>query len=146
MRKRISGKTPPKSSPNDIDEPDITPYQKIINPAKFPNEDQEGSRKCHTQISTLRTIDPSAPSTRFADIIDRLPHRHTSHLFQLRTGHAPLDKYLHHIAKSPTATCQQCNEGNESVHHFLFPCPTYTRQRNILRLELGTMYSTIRNV
>ncbi|KAG1722076.1 uncharacterized protein EDB91DRAFT_1008627, partial [Suillus paluster] len=59
-------------------------------------------------------------------------------LFQLRTGHAPLNKHLFRISRSPTATCQQCHKGTESVHHFLLTCPAYTRHQNVLRLELGT--------
>ncbi|KAG1866162.1 hypothetical protein F4604DRAFT_1516171, partial [Suillus subluteus] len=52
----------------------------------------------------------------------------------------------HQIVKSPTATCQQCNEGNEPVHYFLFTCSTYTRPCNILRLELGTKAHHMKHV
>lgn len=98
------------------------------------------------RFAALQTIDPSAPSKHFAGLIDQFPRRHSSLLFQLRTGHAPLNKHLHRIAKSETAICQQCNEGNESVHHFLLTCPAYTRHRNILRQELGTRAHHVKHI
>ncbi|KAG2033990.1 hypothetical protein BDR03DRAFT_830036, partial [Suillus americanus] len=67
-------------------------------------------------------------------------------LFQLRSGHAPLNKHLHRIAKSATATYSQCEESDESVHHFLLSCPAYTRQRNILRAELGTKAHRMKHI
>jgi len=89
----------------------------------------------------LNAIGPSAPSKleHYASITAKLPRRHCS-LFQLRSGHAPLNKHLHRIAKSSTVTCQQCSAGRESVHHFLITCPAYIRQRNspLARYKLGT--------
>ncbi|KAG2737837.1 hypothetical protein P692DRAFT_20657274, partial [Suillus brevipes Sb2] len=58
--------------------------------------------------------------------------RHSSLLFQLRTGHAPLNKHLHCIAKAPSPICQQCRQREETVHHFIITCPQYTRQRHTL--------------
>lgn len=60
------------------------------------------------QYPYLRTIDSSAPSKHFADLVSELPRRHSSLLFQLRTGHVPLNKHLHRISKSTTFTCPAC--------------------------------------
>ncbi|KAG2069407.1 hypothetical protein BDR04DRAFT_961061, partial [Suillus decipiens] len=86
------------------------------------------------------------PSKHFSEIIKRLPRRHSSFLFRLCTGHAPLNKHLHRIAKLPTATCQQCEEESESVQHYLFRCPAYARQRDALRMELGTKAHHVKHV
>ncbi|KAG2142925.1 uncharacterized protein EDB93DRAFT_1059602, partial [Suillus bovinus] len=58
-------------------------------------------------------------------------------LFQLCTGHIALNKYLHHIAKAPSATCQECHSHEETVHHFLLICLRFTRQRAALSMEVG---------
>ncbi|OJA15865.1 hypothetical protein AZE42_09984 [Rhizopogon vesiculosus] len=66
-----------------------------------------------------------------------LPRRHSPLLFQLRTGHAPLNKHLYRITKVPSPTCQHCNLREETVHHFLIACPSYARQRHKLQEEIG---------
>lgn len=86
--------------------------------------------------ATLHLIDPFIPLKHFTDIIEVLPHQQTPLLFQLRSGCAPLNKHLHQIAKSATATWSHCEERNES-DHFLLSCPVYMRQCNIPRTELG---------
>ncbi|OJA15130.1 hypothetical protein AZE42_11430 [Rhizopogon vesiculosus] len=67
----------------------------------------------------LRKIDSSAPSKHFSLLVTSLPRRHSSLLFQLRTGHVPLNKHLHCIAKAPNPICQHCHLREETVHHFL---------------------------
>jgi ribonuclease HI len=71
---------------------------------------------------SLDAIDPS-PSKHFASIVE---YFHSSLLFQLRSGHTPLNKHLHLILKSPTARCLQCNGHDESVEHLPIVCPAYT--------------------
>ncbi|KAG2749477.1 hypothetical protein P692DRAFT_201650334, partial [Suillus brevipes Sb2] len=69
-------------------------------------------------------------------------------LFQLRSGHVPLNKYLHRISKSksPSPRCQQCNEREETVHHFLVSCPKYARQSATLRNEIGPRASQLQHL
>jgi hypothetical protein len=43
----------------------------------------------------LHDIDKTAPSKHFSMLVEKLPQRHSSLLFQLHTGHAPLNKHLH---------------------------------------------------
>ena len=81
---------------------------------------------------SLCKIDPSAPSKHYSLLIAELPRHHSSLLFQLRTGHIPLNKHLHCITKVPTPICQQCHQREETVHHFLLVCPSYARQCHIL--------------
>jgi len=86
----------------------------------------------------LRTIDPSAPSKHFADLISKLPRKHSSLIFQLRTGHVLLNKHLHRISKSPALICPACRQKKESVHYrdFILECSAYTRHRNSFRASL----------
>jgi hypothetical protein len=94
----------------------------------------------------LRSIDHTFPSNNFKNIIDDYPRWHCSLLFQLRSGHVPLNKYLHRISKSPSPRCQQCNEREETVHHFLVSCPKYARQHATLRKEIGPRASQLQQL
>jgi ribonuclease HI len=149
-RKDVSeGRLLPKSLRTAAKDPITLPISKSSTLQQFRERIKEEAAKImhlSPRFAALQTIDPTAPSKHFAGLIDQFPRRHSSLLFQLRTGHIPLNKHLHRIAKSETATCQQCNEGNESVHHFLLTCPAYTRQRNILRQELGTRAHHVKHI
>ncbi|KAG1889092.1 uncharacterized protein F5891DRAFT_900102, partial [Suillus fuscotomentosus] len=70
----------------------------------------------------------------------------SSLLFQLCSGHAPLNKHLHCIAKVPSPKCQQCGEREETVHHFIITCPKYTTQCLALQLELGSQTTLLKNL
>ena len=67
-----------------------------------------------------------------------LSKKHTALYTQLRTGHIPLNRHLHQFKRSETPLCLQCpNNCVETVHHFLFDCPKYARERHALRIKLG---------
>ncbi|KAG2074871.1 hypothetical protein BDR04DRAFT_1007027, partial [Suillus decipiens] len=51
-----------------------------------------------------------------------LPKHLTGLLICLHTHHTLLNKYLHHIGKSPTPFYPHCPNSSESVHHFLITC------------------------
>ncbi|OJA20566.1 hypothetical protein AZE42_10790 [Rhizopogon vesiculosus] len=82
----------------------------------------------------------------FSLLVAGLQRRYSSLLFQLRTGHAPLNKYLHRITKFPNPTCQHCHLREETVHHFLIVCPSYARQCHKLQEELGPRSSQLKNL
>jgi ribonuclease HI len=81
-------------------------------------------------------IDPTMPSTAFTKLCRGLSRRHSSILIQLRTGHAPLNKYLHKIGKADSPICPACHNTEETVHHFLIQCPEYKTQRQQLEKKL----------
>lgn len=89
------------------------------------------------RYTLLKSVDTSAPSKKFAKKIEKLPRRHSSLMFQLRTGHIALNKHLKRIAKSPTARCPACENHDETVHHFILVCPAYVNQREQMRKEVG---------
>ena len=63
-------------------------------------------------------------------------------LFQLRSNHIPLNKYLNWIGKAEDKFCINCKryrgtEVPEMVVHYLFECPSYDYERHSLDTKLG---------
>jgi hypothetical protein len=82
----------------------------------------------------LSSVDPSLLSGNFLKLVNSLPKRHTVVLFQLRASHAPLNKHLYRIKRSPTPNCSNCNSGrHETTPHLLLDCPKFKLQRAWLR-------------
>ena len=72
-----------------------------------------------------------SPSNKYIKLIsaDRLSRNDTSCIFQLRTGHVPLNAYLERIKKAEKPNCPACSHTRENVQHFLFNCPSYGYER-----------------
>jgi len=85
----------------------------------------------------IERIDPSAPSNKFRKMTASMTRRQKSILIQLRTGHIPLQAYLHKIHKAETPICQQCHEEPETVSHYLRRCQKYKEQRKVLKESTG---------
>ncbi|KAG0144786.1 hypothetical protein CROQUDRAFT_94576 [Cronartium quercuum f. sp. fusiforme G11] len=83
-----------------------------------------------THISTFKT-----PAKLIADAFNRLEKGHAAAIFQLRTGHCPLNDYLHRFKRSMTRQCRGCGVP-ETVPHFLLYCGKYRRQRAIFRQKV----------
>lgn len=77
----------------------------------------------------MREIDESLPSKNYTKMIDKLPRKSSAILTQLRTGHAPLNYFLHKITRSDDLTCQACGMEAETVRHFLTRCPRFDSMR-----------------
>ena len=58
-------------------------------------------------------------------------------LMQLRTGHIPLNGYLHQIGKLEQPDCHLCLHGAETVHHYLFECHVHDHTHHKLARKLG---------
>ncbi|KIJ39055.1 hypothetical protein M422DRAFT_175699 [Sphaerobolus stellatus SS14] len=59
----------------------------------------------------------------------KLPRWNLAILVQLWTGHAQLNKHLHHIKHVQTNICPACRREPETVHHYLFRCKAYVKLR-----------------
>jgi hypothetical protein len=81
--------------------------------------------------------DPKTPASNFMKITAKLTRHQASILIQLRTGHIPLQAYLHRFKLAETPTCPSCGTEPETVSHFLLHCITYVAQRRRLRRSLG---------
>ncbi|QRV87101.1 hypothetical protein RhiJN_15119 [Ceratobasidium sp. AG-Ba] len=79
--------------------------------------------------ASIRAIDESTPSNVFHRLAQTVPRRHASLLIQLRTGHVPLNAYLHRFGLAESASCPACNQRAETVKHFLMNCPAYEQAR-----------------
>ena len=64
-----------------------------------------------------------------------LSRRHAAMLIQLRSGHIPLNQYLHCTGKRSSPLCQQCGRV-ESVFHCLIECRQYALPRKKLEKKL----------
>ena len=94
--------------------------------------------KTSKRFTHISRIDPSAPSKKFLSLTSHLPKSKAGVIFQLRSGHIALNKHLHRLNKSDTQSCLQCEAGPpETVHHYLFDCTRYDRERHKLRMALG---------
>ncbi|KAJ3978378.1 hypothetical protein F5890DRAFT_1384616, partial [Lentinula detonsa] len=77
----------------------------------------------------------------FVKIAGELKRKQTSILFQLRSGHAPLNHHLHRLKKAGSPNCPRCDhvgrQLKETTKHFLLECPAYRRERFHLRRKIG---------
>jgi hypothetical protein len=85
----------------------------------------------------MSKTDKSLPSNKFIKLVGKLSRNQTSLLLQLPTGHAPLNKHLHHIGKVELLICPTCNLEDETVHHFIITCPARDEIRRKMLSTLG---------
>ena len=58
-----------------------------------------------------------------------LSRKNASTIFQLRTGHVPLNYYLHRFKTVESAQCPACGHPKETPKHYLLHCPKYAHER-----------------
>ncbi|PIL24746.1 hypothetical protein GSI_12632 [Ganoderma sinense ZZ0214-1] len=83
------------------------------------------------------SIDPALPSSKYMKAIKSLSRRQAAVLFQLRSGHVPLNAHLHRISRAPSSTCPACASAPETVLHYLLVCPAYANARDRYLSGLG---------
>ncbi|QRV88257.1 hypothetical protein RhiJN_16275 [Ceratobasidium sp. AG-Ba] len=82
-----------------------------------------------SSAARVRAIDESTPSNTFHKLAQTVPRRHATLLIQLRTGHIPLNAYLHRFGHAESANCPACDQRAETVEHYLMHCPVYEQER-----------------
>ena len=88
----------------------------------------------------LKHIDPSLPSHKFVELISGKDiHREAaSKIYQLRSGHIPLNAYLHRFKLVDGPQCPACGAPRETPQHYILECPAYDHERRrILKLKRG---------
>jgi len=85
----------------------------------------------------MKKTDPKIPSSKYLKLITPLPRKLASILSQLRTGHTPLAKHLHHIRKIDSPVCPLCQQTDETVQHIILHCPAHDTARQTLRNSMG---------
>ena len=91
------------------------------------------------RYAKYKHIDPSLPSRKFIKLISnsKLSRADASKIFQLRTGHIPLNAYLNRFKRKDSAQCPACGAHKETPQHFLLECPAYAYERWKLRPRKG---------
>ena len=83
-------------------------------------------------------IDETYPFEGFRKRQYELSRQHASLMIQVRSGHIPLNLYLHRINRAELSRCEACQlepgdeTPTENTRHFLYDCEAYTTQRNTL--------------
>ena len=72
--------------------------------------------------TTARNVYRYMNGPRPRDNLNKLPRREQSIIFQMRTGHIPLNSYLHRIKRQHPSACPLCDDPEETVEHMLFEC------------------------
>ena len=94
-----------------------------------------------TRADKFKHIDSSLPSRRFIKLISntKITRADASKMFQLRTGHIPLNAYLFRFKKKENPKCPACGARKEMPQHFLLECPAYAYERRKLGPKKGEM-------
>ena len=100
----------------------------------------------------MERTDDAFPFNSYRECQNKLSRAHASLLMQVRSGHLPLNFYLHRIGKAETKNCQACQlePGDETpaetIHHFLYDCAAYTDQRNSFIRSIGAPNIALKDV
>jgi hypothetical protein len=100
----------------------------------------------------MEKIDKSYPFTGYRKRQYGLSRRHASLLVQVRSGHLPLNVYLHRINKADLKRCQACmiEQGDETptetIKHFIYDCEAYTDQRNRFFRTVGNSNVALKDI
>jgi hypothetical protein len=95
--------------------------------------------KMSPQYDKLKHIDPSLPSRKFVKLISnkKIHRAAVSKIFQLRSGHIPLNTYLHRFKIKGSMQCLACRAPRGTTQHFIMECPAYAHERWKLKLKKG---------
>ena len=89
----------------------------------------------------FQKIDSSLPSRRYIKLISnpKLSRADASKVFQIRTGHVPLNAYLFRFKRKESAQCPACGADKETPQHFLLECPAYAQERRKIGPKKGEL-------
>ncbi|GJF00314.1 RNA-directed DNA polymerase-like protein [Phanerochaete sordida] len=90
-----------------------------------------------------KIFDTTPKLCHFGRYIEKLPRRHASLIFQLRSGRSPLRHSLHQTGCADSPLCPMCEEEDETVVHYFFKCPAYARARAALHYDCGPLASSL---
>ena len=96
--------------------------------------------------SRLSKIDRFFPLNRYRELTRELSQAQSSIVIQLRSGHVPLNAYLHRISKLDQPTCAHCRTSEETMHHYLFDCRAWKHERWLLGRSLGRASKSLQSL
>ena len=93
------------------------------------------------RYAKFKHIYPTLPSRRFIKLMNnpKFSRADAKKIFQLRSGHVPLNAYLHRFKRKDSAQCPTCGALKEIAQHFLLECPAYAYERWKLRPRKGEL-------
>jgi ribonuclease HI len=101
------------------------------------NSQWKSSWSKSTRFEKTKHFYPS-PSQKHLQFTRSLSRRYASLLIQARSGHIPLNQYLHRINKAPSPECPHCKQGQmDTPQHVLLSCPKNAIPRNALLRKFG---------
>ncbi|KAG0141439.1 hypothetical protein CROQUDRAFT_51678, partial [Cronartium quercuum f. sp. fusiforme G11] len=77
----------------------------------------------------------TTPAKKIADALNGLEKGQAAAIFQLHSGHCPLNVYLHHFKKATSKYCSFCGVP-ETVAHFLLYCRRFQTQQRTFRMKV----------
>lgn len=89
-----------------------------------------------------RTVDAALPGKHTKLLYDNFSRKEASVLAQLRTGHPRLNAFLYDIQRADSEMCT-CEEGKESVQHFLFECKRWDHLRQDIIRAMGPRFNDL---
>jgi ribonuclease HI len=72
------------------------------------------------------------PGWKLDPALAAAPKRIASRYYQLKMGHAAVGAYLQKVQARESGACRGCQAPSETVHHLLFECREWRRQRGTL--------------
>ena len=78
-----------------------------------------------SRYERVARFDPKAPASNFKNIAAKLTRQQASILMQLRSGHIPLQAYLHRFNLADSPICPSCGNEPETDTLYLF-CAWYS--------------------
>lgn len=123
------------SNPSDLPEVlrQTLPFSKsaLVQNAKSEAKSNWKERWGHSKrAQRYYSLDEQFPPKRFREVAQGTTRSLACALTQIRTGHIPLNQWLHKRKLADTDKCTQCDDGKpESIHHYLFACKKFKRQR-----------------
>jgi ribonuclease HI len=109
-------------------------------------EEWKGNWKQSPRYPKASQIDPSMPSNKYRELTRGLRQAQASIIIQFRMGHIALNQYLHRITKSETPWCPSCQHDEETIHHYLFDCPTWRHERWHMSKKLGRKSKSLSHI
>ena len=104
--------------------------------ASIANEAKKEWEKGETKEKFQRIIrsNPKYTGPKYYNQVNSM--RQVSWLIRLRTGHIPLNQYLHRFNIIESPKCE-CGQGVETITHYILQCKRYIEQRSNLRSKVG---------
>ena len=89
------------------------------------------------RLERMNLVDPELSYNKFNKLTRSISRNHASILFQLHSGHVPLNTYLHQIKREDSPICPNCHQFRETVSHFILHCEAHTQAREVMFYEAG---------